>query len=299
MHSSGFQLDFITFAHRLHHIHMHKIETIHLFPTLAAELAGLLKKLSPEDWEKPTPIPGRKVKDLVSHLIDGSLRRLSMQRDGYFDPRLKPEKDTYKDLVVFIQLLNSIWMSATSRLSPRILIGMLEDTENELYIFFKTLHPDNPAFFPVAWAGETKSQNWFDIAREYTEKWHHQMQIRMALDEPLWMDNKYLKPVYDTFMQGVPHLFRELNYYPAGAAVEIRLTGILEKSWLLLKTPDGWQFVDKPVEDLASVVEIPAELAWIIWTNTDRKRGKYFDRFSITGDKKPALLLRDYVTVMS
>ncbi|MEJ7682555.1 MAG: hypothetical protein WKG06_32810 [Segetibacter sp.] len=28
------------------------------------------------------------------------------------------------------------------------------------------------------WAGEKKSKNWFHIAREYTEKWHHQMSSR-------------------------------------------------------------------------------------------------------------------------
>jgi hypothetical protein len=33
----------------------------------------------------------------------------------------------------------------------------------------------------VAWAGEAESTNLFDTAREYTERWHHDMQIRSPL----------------------------------------------------------------------------------------------------------------------
>jgi hypothetical protein len=41
------------------------------------------------------------------------------------------------------------------------------------------LDPD-AAGLAAAWAGETDSRNWFDVAREYTEKWHHQQQLRDA-----------------------------------------------------------------------------------------------------------------------
>lgn len=278
---------------------MRKIDIIPLFPLLTAELMTLLERLNPDDWEKPSPIADRTVKDLVAHMIDGSLRRLSMQRDRYVDPKLKPEKDTYKGLVDFIQLLNSSWMSAASRLSPRILIDLVEYAEKAFFDFVKTLDPDGEAFSAVAWAGETESKNWFDIAREYTEKWHHQMQIRMALDDPLLLDQHFLEPLYDTFMLGVPHLFREINYYPDDAAVKVNLTGVLEKTWILRKNGNGWHFAGDDEDKIAASVAIPADVAWIIWTNTDRNKNIYFRQFEISGDEKPGLLLRDYVTVMS
>ena len=34
--------------------------------------------------------------------------------------------------------------------------------------------------FGVAWAGEERSPAWFDVARELTERWHHQAHIRLA-----------------------------------------------------------------------------------------------------------------------
>jgi hypothetical protein len=50
--------------------------------------------------------------------------------------------------------------------------------------FHKSLDPLAPAAFAVSWAGEETSSNWFDTARELTERWHHQQQIRLATIGP-------------------------------------------------------------------------------------------------------------------
>jgi hypothetical protein len=57
-----------------------------LFPEISRRLVTLLRSLAPEDWHRPTVSSRRTVKDIVSHLLDGSLRRLSVQRDGYAPP---------------------------------------------------------------------------------------------------------------------------------------------------------------------------------------------------------------------
>lgn len=43
----------------------------------------------------------------------------------------------------------------------------------------------------MSWAGEDGDAGWLDIGREFTEQWHHQMQIRDAvgaapLPDPAW-----------------------------------------------------------------------------------------------------------------
>ena len=40
--------------------------------------------------------------------------------------------------------------------------------------YHQALDPFGAAMFPVSWAGEEESTNWFDTAREFTERWHHQ-----------------------------------------------------------------------------------------------------------------------------
>ena len=75
------------------------IDTIELFPKINAKLIELLKRLTPEEWNKETVLPGRTVKDLASHLFDTDIRRLSMQRDGHYVEH--PEIKSYQDLVDF------------------------------------------------------------------------------------------------------------------------------------------------------------------------------------------------------
>ena len=64
---------------------MHRPEPIivvDLFPKLEQKLIELLNGLTPADWRKPTMCPQWTVKDIVAHLLDGNLRRLSRVRDG-------------------------------------------------------------------------------------------------------------------------------------------------------------------------------------------------------------------------
>ena len=62
----------------------------------------------------------------------------------------------------------------------------------------------------VAWAGDKQSPNWFDIAREYTEKWLHQQHIREAVGQPVLDERRWLFPVLDTFMRALPHVYRDI-----------------------------------------------------------------------------------------
>jgi hypothetical protein len=278
---------------------MKQIETIHLFPELSTEFISLLKGLEHEEWEKPSPIEGRTVKDLASHILDGSLRRLSLQRDKFSDNSRETNINSYSDLVSYIQDLNKEWILASRRLSPKILIDLLEYSEKQVFDFFKSLNMTDKALFSVAWAGESKSENWFDIAREYTEKWHHQMQIRLALNKPLLMDKKYIEPLYDTFMLGLPFHYKDLTDYTTGLTIKITLTGILNKSWYLQKQTEQWSFIENHSIKTDVSIELPDSIAWILFTNTDRNKEKYKSKVNIEGDNKLGLKLMDFVAVMS
>ena len=87
------------------------VETLPLFPELNAALVELLSSLSAEDWRRPTVHVARYVKDLASHLLDTALRRLAMQRDGWFAST--PESSDWDGLVRFIQGMNRGWMDST------------------------------------------------------------------------------------------------------------------------------------------------------------------------------------------
>jgi len=142
-----------------------------------ASLLDLLRSLTAEDWHRPTVHPDRNVKDLTAHLLQGSLNRVSIVRDGYRLPR--GPIASLEDLIALIQRNNRDFMRAMRWVSPRVLIELLAIYDPEMVAALEALDPDAPGI-GVAWAGEQVSRNWFDVAREYTEKWHHQQQLRDA-----------------------------------------------------------------------------------------------------------------------
>jgi uncharacterized protein (TIGR03083 family) len=216
------------------------IQTIHLFPSLDKKLIELLTSLSEADWHKPTRAKAWTVKDIAAHLLDGNFRTLSMSRDKYFG--VTPGKlESYRDLVNYLNELNADWVKATKRLSPKVLTALLESSGMEYYAHLKTLDPFGPAIFPVDWAGETASANWFHVAREFTEKWHHQQQIREAVNQPGIMNRDLYFPVLETFMQALPYTFRNTDA-PAGTRVKINIEGEAGGTWIIQMQESKWQF---------------------------------------------------------
>ncbi|MDI1476215.1 maleylpyruvate isomerase N-terminal domain-containing protein [Polyangium sp. y55x31] len=271
------------------------IPTAHLFRDVSAALHDLLGSLGPDDWSKPTVHATRDVKDLAAHLLDGSLRRLSFQRDGHVIPA--PEMRSFEAMVEFIQRLNSEWMVAARRLSPRMLVDMLRQADEEVAVLFEGLAPEGPAIFSVAWAGEEWSQNWFDVAREYTEKWHHQQQIRDAVGRPGLKERRYMHPVIDAFLRGAPHAYRDV---PAadGAGVDIVITGEAGGTWQLVRAADRWELVASRETTAQTTVELDADSAWRLWTK-GKDPTKARAEATIRGDEALAAPIFRMVTIMA
>lgn len=240
------------------------IPTVHLFPKLDAKLLELLHSLSPDDWSRPTVAKLWTVKDVAAHLLDGNIRMLSMVRDSYFgEPPGKIE--SYRDLVDFLNRLNADWVKATRRMSPSVLIELLEVTGKEYATCVASLDPFKPAIFSVAWAGEAQSLNWFHIAREYTEKWHHQQQIREAVHRPGIMSREFYYPLIDTFMQALPHTYRDVQG-KSGQTIEVVVTSETGGTWYLTFGDTGWVITKTSPVSLDASVTIDPDTAWKLFT---------------------------------
>jgi uncharacterized protein (TIGR03083 family) len=241
------------------------IQTAHLFPVLDEKLIQLLRFLNPEDWERQTISPKWTIKDIAAHLLDGNIRSLSMLRDGYFGE--KPgDVNSYVDLLNFLNGLNADWVKAMKRVSPQLLVDLLEITGKAYCAHIASLPPFEPAAFSVAWAGEGVSPNWFHIAREYTEKWHHQQQIRLAVgrEKELYQSELY-HPYLETSMRALPHHYRNLDV-EIDTLIKIRVTGEGGGDWWLIRKTDTWELVTHPDKMPDAAVSIPGEIAWRIFT---------------------------------
>jgi hypothetical protein len=131
--------------------------------------------------------------------------------------------------------------------------------------FHESLDPFAPATFAVSWAGEETSLNWFDTARELTERWHHQQQIRLATNRAGIITPDLYHPVLDCFIRGLPHLYRDVDA-PVGTVLLLEISGDCGGQWLLARAATQWAFMNQSAAEPASRVTIPQELAWRIFT---------------------------------
>jgi uncharacterized protein (TIGR03083 family) len=245
------------------------LDTAPLFSHLYAELIALLRALDPADWERPTVAGTWRVTDVAAHLLDGELRALAAHRDGHALPVEGPVA-TYDDIIALIQRLNAGGVAFGTRLSPRLVTDLLEVTGRWMSTFVASLDPDAPALFAVAWAGEAQSNNRFDTAREYTERWHHQMQIRAAVGErgrpAVLLAPKYLVPLLETSVRVLPHAYRAV---PAaeGTTVTLRLTSDPQLAWTLRREGASWRlYSGEPARPTARVMSEP-DILWRLFFN--------------------------------
>ena len=272
------------------------IEVGHLFVPLEEKLISLLESLTPDDWSKPTLAKLWMVKDVTAHLLDGNVRALSMQRDKFFGVPA-PETGDYRQLVNWLNQLNADWVKASKRLSPEVLILMHKNTGPVVCEYYQSLDPWDEATFAVDWAGESKSYNWMHLAREYTEKWHHQQQIREATGLPGIMTSEFFGPLANTYFMALPYTFRNVES-KAGTKVQIDITSELGGKWLLTKTLESWKLNREEAADAAAVVEIPAALAWKLFSKNIRP-SEVTDQVKISGDETLGKTVLAMVSVMA
>ncbi len=244
------------------------LDTAPLFPELSRSLISLLRSLEPADWNRPTVAGSWRVRDVASHLLDVSLRKVSGHRDGHSAP-LESPITSYADIIALIQRLNAGGVSFGARFSPRVLIDLLEVSGRWVSEFVATLDPEAMALHGVAWAGEMQSTNRFDTAREFTEHWHHQMQIRDAVGERgeagVLLARDLFVPLVETSLRVLPHAYAGVN--PGeGVAVELSCTD-LDLAWTLRRERELWMVYRGVVASPDARVRGAADQLWRLFFN--------------------------------
>lgn len=212
-----------------------------------SELLEWLDDLTPAEWRVPTAAPGWTVKDLALHLLDDDLGLLSRDRDGDRSGLL--DTAVHGTFVAALAAKNEAWVRGAHQLSARVICGLLQWAGKEMDDYYAGM--DLYGEGRVVWASDGPVPLWFDIAQDLTERWVHQMQMRLAVDKVGGYATAHLPDVLRTFVWAFP------NHYcaaaPAGTRVVLELAA--GDTWTLTGNGAGRWELDPgaPAEPAAGV----------------------------------------------
>lgn len=244
--------------------------------TQRGRLLGLLARLSDAQWALPTAAPHWSVKDIALHLLDVDLGWLARDRDHDRTGIIAVPSD-HEEFVRGLAQRNQRWVDGTRILSPRLITDMLRWAGEQLDAHLGTVDLAAPS--SVYWAGEMPL--WFDLAREFTERWVHYRQIQEAVapaghgEQP----DEYLPLVLRTFIWGFPHQYQAPA--PAGTAIAVEVPGA--GTWTLTSTATGWTLGEGRAATPAARLRMSGEAAWRLLT------GSRYDARQVQLSGDPAL----------
>ena len=245
------------------------IDLAHKIPELDAKLIQLLEQLNDQDWNKQTIARLWKVRDVVAHLLDGNIRTLSGLRDEHQADT--PEIHTYQDLVNYLNQLNADWVQAMKRVSPEVLLDLFKYSCPPFHEYYASLDPYDKATYAVAWAGESESKNWMHIAREYTERFLHQQQVRDAIGQEGIMNREFYYPFLQVCMYALPHTLRDTRA-DTGVVLKMTITGDAGGSWFVQFNGNKWELLNEPMPEFETEVTIEADASWKLFSKSLRPK---------------------------
>ncbi len=227
-------------------------------------LLDLLGGLSGDDWDRPTECPAWTVKQLALHILGDDLSLLARQRDETPKQGLILYAESHPGLT-FIQLLdgfNEQWVTASTFLSPELLIELLRLVGEWSDDFYRSVKLDTIPREPVGFFAQTEpSPYWQLIAREYAERVIHQSQLRRAVGAPD-LDGE----VVTWMARVVAHALAQwLVDYRAPDGVRIGVDFGAAGSWTWRREPGAWSVIEG-IEQPEALVSVASDHAVALLT---------------------------------
>jgi uncharacterized protein (TIGR03083 family) len=225
-------------------------------------LLELLRSLSTNDWGRPTECPAWTVHQLALHILGDDLSLLARQRDAS-PTGLIQYAESHPGLT-FMQLLdgfNEQWVTASTFVSPRLLLAFLELVGEWSDEFYGTVGLETVSREPVGFFAQSEpSPYWQLIAREYAERVIHQSQIRRAIGAPE-LDGAMLEWMAVVVVHALSHWLIDYQVRD-GSTIGVDLGEV--GSWAWTRGPDDWSVVEGVDAPDASVIVAPDQTVAVL-----------------------------------
>lgn len=261
-------------------------------------LMSSLHRLEPRDWERRTACPAWRVRDLVSHIWCTDLHVLSRLRDGYgpLDAGRGAEAPSRDAVTVAVNEHNERWVAATRGLSPRVLVDRLQESGPQVTTVFRVGDPGAPAE-PVTWAGGGPQPLWFCGARELTERFVHQQQLRAAVGQVPFDDDEVVAAVVDTFSHAFPAALAGVTA-PAGTTVAVAVEdATIRRRWTFTREERGWMGRNDTADDAAASLRTDPDAFWRLLSG-NLSSAEQVQRVDLAGTPTLFAALRDTRAVL-
>jgi uncharacterized protein (TIGR03083 family) len=233
-----------------------------LLPAERTHLVTFLGQLTDEQWHAPTVNPGWSVHDVALHLLGNDFGRV---RESAGTPARRGELE-FDALARMIEQSNEAWVRAARRISPTLVVDLLAFMGPRVDAALAAVDLASLGV-AVAWTGTGATPYWLDIAREYTERWVHHAQIRLALGREPPVQRRWLHPVLDAFMRSLPRAYQTVEA-DEGARVEVEIAGGAGGRWTVQRGRDRWHLVAAADGEPTARVRIDQDTAWRLLSRT-------------------------------
>jgi uncharacterized protein (TIGR03083 family) len=215
-------------------------------------LDHLLTGLSPDQWTRPTGLPGWRVTDVVAHLI-GTEAMLAGENAPTTDVDVKALPHVRNDVAAF----NEQWVQALRDEPPAAMLarfreitarrgGLLEQMPQSEF--------DAPSWTP---AGQGTYARFMQI-RIY-DCWMHEQDIRDAIGAPGNEDGPVAEAALDEVARVLGYIVGKRAAAPDGATVLIDLTGPLQRQ-LAVAVNGRARLVAEPAGPPTATLHMPSPL---------------------------------------
>ena len=183
-----------------------------------AAIDALLSSLRPEDWRRPTPLPGWDVQDTVAHII-GTEAMLA----GDEMPTVATDVKALSHVRNDIAAANEVWVESLRGTDPAAVLDRFRSVTSRRAAALAAMTQDD--FDAPSWTPVGKSTYGRFMQIRLFDCWLHEQDIRDAVDRPGHENGAAAEASVDEIERALGFVVGKRAAAPDGAAVTIELTG--------------------------------------------------------------------------